>query len=107
MRHPIGGLRKETALSQRRLVRTELLSYENAAITSGFAGYVDDTNYTFGSNVWTFNYNDTVAGLNYGTDATADGQDKFVTLTAFTVVPEPGTALLGALGVLALLRRRR
>jgi hypothetical protein len=82
-----------------------LISYLGTDVTSGFTGYVDDTNYTFGSNIWKFNYNDTVAGGNYGTDAVAGGQDRFVTLT---VVPEPNVAaLLGGLGVLALLRRRR
>jgi fibronectin-binding autotransporter adhesin len=85
-----------------------LLSYidAGAGITSGFAGYADDTGYTFGSNVWTFNYNDLAAGGNYGTDATASGQNKFVTMT-YTVIPEPSAALLASLGALALLRRRR
>jgi fibronectin-binding autotransporter adhesin len=81
-----------------------LISYGDTAITSGFVGYTDDTNYTFGSNVWTFNYNDTSAGANFASDLT--GLNR-ITLTAFTVVPEPSTALLTALGVLALLRRRR
>jgi hypothetical protein len=80
-----------------------LISYGGTAITSGFVGYTDDTNYTFGSNVWTFNYNDTSAGANFASDLT--GLNR-ITLTAFTV-PEPSTALLTALGVLALLRRRR
>jgi fibronectin-binding autotransporter adhesin len=82
-----------------------LISYLGADVTSGFTDYVDDTNYTFGSNLWRFNYNDTVAGNNFGADAVAGGQDRFVTIT---VVPEPdAAALLGALGALALLRRRR
>ena len=85
-----------------------LISYIDggAGITSGFDGYADDTNYTFGSNVWTFDYNDATAGGNYFTDATAAGQDRFVTLT-YTVIPEPSTALLGVLGALVLFRRRR
>jgi hypothetical protein len=82
-----------------------LISYLGADVTSGFTGYVDDTDYTFGSNIWRFNYNDTVAGNNFGTDAVAGGQNRFVTLT---VVPEPNVAaLLGALGGILLLRRRR
>lgn len=82
-----------------------LISYFGADVTSGFTDYADDTNYTFGSNLWRFNYNDTVAGNNFGADAVAGGQDRFVTIT---VVPEPNAAaLLGALGALALLRRRR
>jgi hypothetical protein len=84
-----------------------LISYTGSAITSGFVGYADDTNYSFGANLWTFNYNDTVPGGNFGADAVAGGQTNFVTLTAFTVIPEPSAALLGGLGVLLLLRRRR
>jgi len=81
-----------------------LISYLGADITSGFTGYVDNTSYFFGSNEWTFDYNDTVKGVNYATDADAVGQNRFVTMT---LVPEPGVALLGGLGLLALLRRRR
>ncbi|MEX1049347.1 MAG: autotransporter-associated beta strand repeat-containing protein [Akkermansiaceae bacterium] len=83
-----------------------LLSYLDggSGITSGFTGYSDDTGYFFGANEWRFNYNDTVAGNNYGTDAISNSQNHFVTMT---LVPEPGAALLGSLGMLALLRRRR
>ncbi len=84
-----------------------LISYEyngSTEVTSGFTGYTDDTDYTFGLNQWHFDYNDLVAGGNFATDAVAGGQDRFVTMT---LVPEPSTALLGGLGVLALLRRRR
>ncbi|QTN31445.1 autotransporter-associated beta strand repeat-containing protein [Akkermansiaceae bacterium] len=87
-----------------------LISYifGGTEVTSGFTDgtnpYLDDTNYSFGSNVWTFNYNDTTAGGNFLADATANGQNRFVT---FTLIPEPSTALLGALGAMLLLRRRR
>ena len=85
-----------------------LISYTGTGITSGFAGYTDDNTYNFGDNVWTFNYNDTVAGGNYGADAIIAGQTNFVTLTALTVIPEPSSvALLGTLGAMMLLRRRR
>jgi fibronectin-binding autotransporter adhesin len=81
-----------------------LISYLGGDITSGFTGYLDDTSYFFGANEWLFDYNDTVAGGNYATDAIAAGQNRFVTMT---LIPEPSTALLGVLGLLALLRRRR
>lgn len=83
-----------------------LLSYLDggSGITSGFNGYADDTSYFFGSNEWIFNYNDTFAGGNFGDDAVANSQNRFVTLA---LVPEPSSVLLGGLGILALLRRRR
>lgn len=83
-----------------------LMSYldPGSGITSGFTDYADDQSYAFGANEWVFNYNDTVAGVNFASDATADSQNCFVTLT---LVPEPGSILLGGLGALGLLRRRR
>ena len=65
-----------------------LISYMDAGagITSGFTGYVDNASYFFGANEWLFDYNDTAAGGNYGTDVTNAGSNRFVTLT---VVPEP------------------
>lgn len=83
-----------------------LISYLDAGsgITSGFNGYVDGGSYFFGANEWIFDYNDTVAGANYASDAIAAGQNRFVTLT---LVPEPSAALLAGLGALGLLRRRR
>jgi autotransporter-associated beta strand protein len=78
-----------------------LISYEGAGLTGGFAGYEDDTVYTFGANHWLFNYNDAIAGGNFASEAIGD---NFITLTA---VPEPGAALLGSLGLLALLSHRR
>jgi hypothetical protein len=49
-----------------------------------------------------FNYNDTAAGTNYTGDLTGS---SYVTMTA---IPEPNVAaLVGGLGMLALLRRRR
>jgi hypothetical protein len=78
-----------------------LISYEGLGLTAGFTGYADDTVYSFGFNQWLFNYNDNLAGGNFTLDATGD---QFITLT---VVPEPGSALLGGLGLLALLCHRR
>jgi autotransporter-associated beta strand protein len=83
-----------------------LISYfdAGAGITSGFTGYSDNTSYFFGANEWLFDYNDTVAGGNYVDDVTNAGSNRFVTMT---VVPEPSAALLGGLGLLMLVRRRR
>jgi autotransporter-associated beta strand protein len=82
--------------------KVTLISYTGTGITGGFTGFVDDTVYTFGSNQWLFNYNDTVAGNNFSPEATGS---NFVTLT---VVPEPGAvSLVGGLGMLLLMRRRR
>jgi autotransporter-associated beta strand protein len=81
--------------------RLTLMSYNGSGITSGFNGYNDDAVYTFGGNSWLFNYNDTIAGSNFNPEATGT---NFVTMT---VVPEPQAALIGGLGMLLLLRRRR
>jgi autotransporter-associated beta strand protein len=81
--------------------KISLISYTGPAITSGFTGFDDDASYFFGGNQWLFNYNDIVAGSNFNPEANGT---SFVTLT---VIPEPSAALLGGLGLLALLRRRR
>jgi len=78
-----------------------LISYTGTGITSGFTGFNDDTIYSYGANQWRFDYDDTFAGDNFASDATGS---SFVTMT---MVPEPGAALLGSFGLLALLRRRR
>jgi len=79
-----------------------LFAYES--LTGVFGAYADDQSYTFNGGDWIFNYNDTTAGLNGGEVTGAEGSG-FVTITA---VPEPNAAILvGGLGLLALLRRRR
>ncbi len=61
----------------------------------------DDSGILINGQQWWFNYNDTDAGINFTGDLTGA---TFVTIT----VPEPNVAaLLGALGTLILLRRRR
>jgi autotransporter-associated beta strand protein len=74
-----------------------LISYTGTAITSGFAGYVDDTQYAFGSNNWLFDYNDTSSGANFQSEASGT---SFVTMT---LIPEPSAAMLTGLGLGALL----
>lgn len=81
-----------------------LLSYGGTLtglFTHNSATLVDDSTFDFSGVTWQFNYNDTVAGSNYTGDLLGS---NFVTMT---VIPEPKAALLGALGVLLLLRRRR
>jgi autotransporter-associated beta strand protein len=76
-----------------------LISYPGIWDGDTFSGYADDSVFSLYNNQWRINYGDTPAGaVNGGLYANA------VTLT---VIPEPAAALLGGLGLLALLRRRR
>jgi autotransporter-associated beta strand protein len=76
-----------------------LISYFGTWDGDTFDGYADDSTFVFSGNEWRIDYNDTSAGaVNGGLYSNA------VTLT---VIPEPAAALLGGLGLLALLRRRR
>ena len=83
-----------------------LISY-SGAWNGGLFNYTsstlaDDSTINFSSMEWLFNYNDTAAGTNYTGDLTGT---SYVTMTA---IPEPNVAaLLGGLGTLLLLRRRR
>jgi fibronectin-binding autotransporter adhesin len=82
-----------------------LISY-NGTWNGGLFTYLgnlvaDDSSIVLNGQKWFFNYNDTAAGTNYTGDLGA--ATRFVTMT----VPEPRAALLGGLGLLALLRRRR
>jgi hypothetical protein len=74
-----------------------LFAYDSLIGT--FDGLADDTTFTAGGGEWLINYNDTTGGLN--TEAVGV---SYITLTA---VPEPSTLLIGALGCVGLLRRRR
>lgn len=79
-----------------------LFAYES--LLGSFTAYADGQAYSINGGDWLFNYNDSNAGLNGGTVSGAEGSG-FITITA---VPEPSAALLvGGLGVLSLLRRRR
>lgn len=62
----------------------------------------DGETFTLGNNQFVFDYNNTSGGSNFSGEQTGD--NRFVTMT---VVPEPAAALLGSLGLLAMLRRRR
>lgn len=76
-------------------VNTELFTYLGGTLNDGDI-------VSLGANQWQFDYNDIAGGSNYTPDQS--GATRFVTIT---VVPEPSAALLGALGLLPLLRRRR
>lgn len=83
-----------------------LISY-TGAWNNGLFNYLsnplaDDSLILLGNTTWLFNYNDSSGGSNFTSDQA--GATGFVTMT---VVPEPGSILLGSIGMLALLRRRR
>ena len=88
---------KLTLISYTGTWNNGLFSYLGNTVT-------DDSTIAFSGFNWTFNYNDTVAGTNYTEDLTGS---TFVTMTALSAIPESSTALLGGLGFLALLRRKR
>lgn len=81
-----------------------LISYDGAWNGGVFTGYADDSTFSFAGNTWQINYNDTSAGTNFTSNATAFGT-SFVTMT--TVVPEPSTWALLGLGLIALLTFRK
>jgi autotransporter-associated beta strand protein len=81
-------------------------SWNNGLFTFGGELLSDEEVFSFGLNTWKISYNDAEGGLNY-TGEFAGGTDSFVNLTAVTIIPEPGTALLSGLGVLLMFRRRR
>jgi hypothetical protein len=82
-----------------------LISYSglwNGGLFNYGGTLADDSTIAFSGMDWSFNYNDTTAGTNYTGDLTGI---RYVTMTA---IPEPNVAaLIGGLGTLALLRRRR
>jgi hypothetical protein len=82
-----------------------LISYSglwNGGLFNYGGTLADDSTLTFSGMDWSFNYNDTAAGTNYTGNLTGS---SYVTMTA---IPEPDVAaLVGGLGMLALLRRRR
>lgn len=87
-----------------------LIGYSTGTWNGGLFTYLgntlnDDSTFNFSGIDWTFDYNDLTAGDNYNSDLSAfTGSAKYVTMTA---IPEPRAALLGGIGLLMLLRRRR
>jgi fibronectin-binding autotransporter adhesin len=78
-----------------------LFAYDNV-LTGTFAGLAEGATATDNlGGLWRINYGESTAGLNFGGDPTGL---SFVNITA---IPEPSAALLGGLGLLLLLRRRR
>lgn len=75
-----------------------LFGYQTGHLTGTFAGLSDGAVFTDAGGDWKINYFDTTSGLNGGTGT------SFVTVTA---VPEPRAALIGGVGLLMLLRRRK
>ncbi len=69
-----------------------------------FTGIADDSIQSYGLNSWLVNYDDTAGGTNFSGEQASGANARFVTMT---VVPEPSMALLGAIGVFTILRRRR
>ena len=90
-----------------------LISYFGGWTSTGLFTYAgstlnDGASFTLGANTWVFDYNDTTGGLNFAFDqANPSAATAFVTMTV-SAVPEPNAAMLvGGIGLLALLRRRR
>jgi autotransporter-associated beta strand protein len=69
-----------------------------------FTGILDDSEQTYGSNLWRFDYNDIQGGSNFASDQASGTDARFVTMT---LIPEPSSLLLGAVSAIGLLRRRR
>lgn len=74
-----------------------LFAYDGS-LNGNFGGLLDDSQFSDAGGLWIIDYDDISAGSNGGLGG------SYVTITA---VPEPRAALLGGLGMLALLRRRR
>ena len=79
-------------------------AWNDGVFTLGGNAIADDTTFMAGLNTWLIDYNATSGGQNFAGEYLG-GSDSFVNITA---VPEPSpAALLGAIGTIILLRRRR
>jgi fibronectin-binding autotransporter adhesin len=79
-------------------------AWNNGLFTFAGNELSDDEIFSAGLNYWQISYNDATGGSNFSGEYFG-GTDSFVNIVA--VVPEPRAALLGGIGLLALLRRRR
>ncbi len=70
-------------------------------LDSDLNALADGATFTDAGGQWIIDYDDTTAGINGGVSAS----NTYVTITA--AIPEPSVALLGGLGALLMLRRRR
>jgi autotransporter-associated beta strand protein len=79
--------------------------WNNGLFTFDGNEIADGGEFTAGLNKWQLDYNASEGGLNFDNEYLGT-TDSFVNITA-VVIPEPSSTLLGAIGALLLLRRRR
>ena len=78
-------------------------AWNNGLFTLGGNELTNNEEFSWGSNTWKIAYDAADGGVNFSGEYLG-GSDSFVNLTA---IPEPASAVLGGLGCLLLLRRRK